>query len=134
MYEIHFKFQNHLFIEGNIPSSKNSKMWTGKHLIRSKAVSNYLKEYEEKWDEYKSIFQRNLTQRDLPLKIGFHFVRKTKALHYDWHNLIQLPLDLMQKYHWIADDDITHVIPIPMPMNNSFSSYNKLNSGVFIFY
>jgi hypothetical protein len=32
-----------IFISGNIPSSKNSKQFTGKYLVSSKTVKNFLK-------------------------------------------------------------------------------------------
>ena len=36
-----------IFIAGNVPSSKNGKRWTGKYLIHSKTVMNYIKKTEE---------------------------------------------------------------------------------------
>lgn len=38
-----------IFIKGNIPSSKNSKQWTGKMLINSKTVRTYEKNYSFQW-------------------------------------------------------------------------------------
>lgn len=132
-YEVNVKFKNCLFIKGNVPSSKNSKFWTGHMLISSPAVRRYIKEYGEQWIEQQTTFFRNLKQKELPIKIGLHFVRKTKAV-YDWHNMVQLPFDLMQHRKWIEGDDVTNVICFPIPLKGKFTTYDKENPGVFIFY
>ena len=36
-----------IFIAGNVPSSKNGKRWTGKYLIHSKTVMNYIKKTKQ---------------------------------------------------------------------------------------
>ena len=38
-----------IFISGNVPSSKNSKRWTGKRLINSEAVMKYKKNTADEW-------------------------------------------------------------------------------------
>ena len=47
-----------IFIPGNVPSSKNSKRWTGKMLINSKTVMNYIKESKGYYLEYKNKFKK----------------------------------------------------------------------------
>jgi hypothetical protein len=37
---------NSIFIAGNCPSSKNSKVWTGKYLVWSKAARKYVEDTE----------------------------------------------------------------------------------------
>ena len=59
-------------------------------------------------------------------KIGFYFIRDSKR-KFDYINAAQLPLDLMQDYDWIDDDDANNVIPV-------FLGYevDKKNPGVRI--
>ena len=88
-----------IFISGNVPSSKNSKQWTGKEMIKGK---------------------------EKPYKVGFYFIRDSKR-KFDYINAAQLPLDLMQDYDWIEDDDSSNIIPV-------FLGYevDKRNAGVRI--
>ena len=47
-----------IFIAGNVPSSKNGKRWTGKYLIHSKTVMNYIKKTKEDWIKNKENFEK----------------------------------------------------------------------------
>ena len=102
-----------IFIEGNVPSSKNSKQWTGKFLINSKTVSKYLKEYGNQWQNEVTIecFKSGLQDKEKPYKIGFYFVRDSKR-KFDYINACQLPCDLMVKHGWIDDDNCDEIIPV----------------------
>ncbi|WP_231099167.1 hypothetical protein [Streptobacillus moniliformis] len=102
---------NKIFIKGNVPSSKNSKQWTGKFLINSKTVSKYLKEYESQWITNKSKFLKMLENKETPYKIHFKFIRDSRR-KFDYHNAVQLPCDLMTKHGWLEDDDADNIIPI----------------------
>ena len=117
-----------IYISGNVPSSKNSKQWTGKMLINSKTVRNYLKEHEKEWKDKDTIlrFTELLKGKEKPYKIGFYFIRDTKR-KFDYINVCQLPCDLMVKYKWIDDDNCDEIIPI-------FLGYkvDKENAGIEI--
>jgi hypothetical protein len=41
-----------IFIPNNVPSSKNSKQWTGKFLVWSKTAQKYVKDTEFYWKQY----------------------------------------------------------------------------------
>ena len=100
-----------IFIPGNVPSSKNSKQMTrSKVLLSSKAVRKYLKNYSFFWLLYEPDFKFLIEKHDKPLKIEFQFTRESKA-SFDYINIVQLPLDLMQKYNWIENDDVYNVKP-----------------------
>ena len=45
-----------IFIAGNVPSSKNSKVWTGKYLVHSKTVRNYISKTKQDWLSNKEKF------------------------------------------------------------------------------
>ena len=112
------------FIGKNVPSSKNSKMWTGKILIKNRLSREYedflltllLKE-KRRWQ----YLRKGL---DDPLEIEFYFFRDSKRL-FDYINVLQIIADLLQKAGWLDDDDAAHFIPI-------FTGYevtDKKNSG-----
>ena len=116
---------NRIFVPYNVASSKNSKVWTGKRLIHSKTAMRYIKKTSIYYANLASNF-RAMTKDYKPLRIGFYFVRDSKR-KFDYNNVSQLPLDLMQKYNWIPDDCMDEVIPV-------FLGYevNKENPGVYI--
>lgn len=112
------------FIGLNVPSSKNSKMWTGKILIKNRLSREYedfllpllLKE-KRRWQ----YLRKGL---DDPLEIEFYFFRDSKR-RFDYINALQIVADLMQKAGWLDDDDADHFLPI-------FTGYevtDKKNSG-----
>lgn len=107
-----------IFIEGNIPSFKNSKRVFrtkgGKTVLtHSKAVQKYLDDFECQWGDRKNIlaFRKELEGRKKPYKIGFYFFRATRH-KFDYINMAQLPQDLMVKYGWLEDDNCDEVIPV----------------------
>jgi hypothetical protein len=120
-----------IFIKGNVPSSKNSKQFvtfkTGKKmLINSKTVRNYIKNHSDEWWQQGIKFREMIKGKEKPYRIGFYFIRDSKR-KFDYINAAQLPLDLMQEFGWIEDDNMTNVIPV-------FLGYevDKENTGVRI--
>lgn len=101
-----------IYIRGNVPSSKNSKQWTGKMLIKSKTVQNYDKEYSYQYADPKTIekFKKMVKDEIKPYKIAFYFIRDSRR-KFDYVNIAQYPLDLMVKNGWIDDDNSNEVIP-----------------------
>jgi Holliday junction resolvase RusA-like endonuclease len=102
--------QKTFFIPLNTPSSKNSKRWTGKMLISSKQVMNYKKNTCIFWVKNQKPFLEATKDLEKPLKVGFYFIRNSKR-KFDYVNVAQLPLDLMQEYGWIEDDCMNEIIP-----------------------
>ncbi|WP_319372188.1 hypothetical protein [uncultured Ilyobacter sp.] len=100
-----------IFISGNVPSSKNSKQWTGKFLVMSDTCKRYIKTSEAEYVIKRNKFLKALQGKEKPYKIGFYFIRDSKR-KFDYINAAQLPLDLMQKYGWLEDDDCHNVIPV----------------------
>jgi len=107
---------NYIFIKGNVPSSKNSKQLfknkkTGKNFITSSALcKKYIKNTEMSWTAFRSKFLSMIEGKEKPYRIQFVFIRdKHKA--FDYINIAQLPLDLMQEYEWLPVDDNRTVIP-----------------------
>lgn len=100
-----------IFIKGNVPSSKNSKHWTGKMLINSKTVMKYKKYSADDWWRNGIKFKEMIKGKEKPYRIGFYFIRDSKR-KFDYINAAQLPLDLMQEYDWLDDDNMENVIPV----------------------
>lgn len=115
-----------IYLKGNVPSSKNSKRWTGRNLIPSKTVENYLEQYEIQYKLYANKFKEMIKDKKKPYYIGFYFIRDSKR-KFDYNNLTQLPQDLMVKYEWLDDDNADYLIPIGLGY-----TVDKANAGLII--
>lgn len=115
-----------IFIAGNVPSSKNGKRWTGKYLIHSKTVMNYIKKTKEDWIKNKENFEKLLKDKEMPYEIKFTFIRNSRR-KFDYINPCQTVQDLMVKYDYIQDDNCDCIVP-------HFGRYrhDKEKSGVII--
>lgn len=136
-----------IFIPYNTPSSKNSKIATKRGVFHSKTVQKYLRElgikhystskkiveyYKTKECKFPILELKKLFEEiEYPVKIGFHFVRKTKA-KADFHNLVQLPLDIMTSMDIIPDDNMDYVFPQAFKIEGKFYSIDKNTPGVYI--
>tara|TARA_B110000902_G_scaffold265169_1_gene348712 strand:+ start:3409 stop:3819 length:411 start_codon:yes stop_codon:yes gene_type:complete len=120
-----------IFIPLNVPSSKNSKQWTGKMLINSKTTRNYIKSSKKDYIQGKEEFDKLLNTKEgielsYPIHIDMYFVRSSKR-KFDYINPAQTVQDLMVKYGWIEDDNCDIIVP-------HFSGYHvdTANPGVII--
>ena len=133
-----------VFIKGNVPSSKNSKI-NGKFF--SKTVQKYLRSFaiqsfsstKKQVIGYKTIpmtfpveeLKELFKDKSYPITIGFHFVRNSKH-KWDFHNACQIILDLLTAFDIIEDDNMDCIIPQCLWMNDSHYTYDKENPGVYI--
>ena len=115
-----------IFINGNVPSSKNGKRWTGKYLIHSKTTMRYIKESKLEYIEHTSIFKNYVKQYEPPFVIHFKFYRKSRR-KFDYVNPLQTVQDLMVKYDWLEDDSSDHLLPV-----FDVYEYDKEKPGVTI--
>ena len=138
-----------IFIPGNVPSSKNSRINTKHGSFASKTVKAYLnslgiqsyssskkivKGYVNKPNLIENLredFLKQIEGKELPLEIGFHFVRDSKR-KFDFHNIVQVVLDLLTASDIIIDDSMDFTIPFPLKKDGLWYSYDKYNSGVYI--
>lgn len=139
--------KEYLFIEGSVPSLKNSKVKTSKGIFSSKSVNKYIRSlgiqsyssskkivrgYVSRPNEFlktKEYFEKYLITK--PYKIGFHFIRGSKH-RYDFNNANQLLADLMVAHDIIEDDDTTIFLPFPLEIDGRYDNYDKENPGVII--
>jgi len=135
---------NSLFINGNVPSSKNSKI---KGRFFSKTVQKYLRSYGIKSfsarrkvvEGYKTIpmtfpkgeLKEMFKDVKYPTEIYFRFVRGTRH-KCDFHNMTQILFDLFTAFDIIPDDDMDHVVARCIKKDNTFYDYDKENPGVYI--
>jgi len=114
------------WIPDNVPSSKNSKQWTGKYFVWSKASQQYVKNTEIFWVSQINKFKKALRDKEKPYNIEFEFIRKSKH-KFDYVNPLQTVLDLMVLYGWLEDDNADIVKPF-----FATYSYDKEKPGVWI--
>jgi 5-bromo-4-chloroindolyl phosphate hydrolysis protein len=139
--------EEYLFIKGNVPSLKNSKIKTARGIFASKTVGKYIrsmgiqsysvskkevKGYVNRPNEFikaKEYFDKYLKNK--PYEIGFHFVRNSKR-SFDFNNANQILADLMTANNIIEDDDMDHFLPYPLKINDKAYTINKDDPGVYI--
>jgi len=139
-----------VFIPGNVPSLKNSKVKTSRGIFSSKTVKKYLtslgiQRYSSSKKEvigYKTrpnIFKEEimpellklLEDKKAPYEFGFHFVRKSKH-KFDFNNANQIIADLLVAHGIIEDDNMDYFIPYAFKMNEQYYTIDKENPGVYI--
>lgn len=138
-----------IFIQGNVPSLKNSKVKTSRGIFPSKTVTKYLRslgiqaysaskktvtEYKTKENEFKIKTQElrdYLKDKTYPVEIYFHFVRDSKRT-FDFNNVNQIILDLLTAHEIILDDNMDYVIPIPYKKDGKYYTLKKEQPGVWI--
>lgn len=151
-----------VFIPGNIPSLKNSKVKTSRGIFSSPTVSKFLRSIgiqsfnsrkkevkgyvdpnrPNKFEELRSIFMSMKEGKDDPIIIGYHQIRNSKRL-FDFSNSVEIIQDLMTAHDFIEDDNVKYVFPVPMsidgrlinesnPREFPLYSVDKENAGVWI--
>lgn len=114
------------FIPYNVPSSKNSRQWTGKYFVVSKTVQKWKALTKPVWIKYKDDFVKAIEGKELPLKIEMEFIRGSRH-KFDYINPAQTIQDEMVHHGWLEDDNCTIMIPFFKEY-----SYNKEEPGVYI--
>ncbi len=151
-----------IFIPGNIPSLKNSKVKTSRGIFHSPTVSKFIrslgiqhfnsrkkeiKGYKDplrpnRFEALRSSFEAMRAGKADPIIIGYHQVRNSKRL-FDFSNSVELVQDLMTAHDFIEDDNVKYVFPVPMsidgklinesnPREFPLYSVDKENPGVWI--
>jgi hypothetical protein len=115
-----------IFVRGNVPSSKNSKQWTGKFLVSSKTTRNWEKSTKLQFQALRDDFLKLIEDKEFPIRVEFTFIRDSRR-KFDYVNPLQTIQDAMVKHGWIPDDNCDIIIP-------SFGLYkvDKENSGVWL--
>ena len=142
-----------IFIPGNIPSLKNSKtigqIGKGENkrrvLLPSKTVKKYLQamgirkysptggveDYKTRQNVFRESIGSFFENAPQPLVLGFNFVRDSQR-KFDFINACQIVCDLLVAHNFVDDDDMTHLIPVPLAINGSWYSICKDRPGVWL--
>ena len=123
-----------IFIPGNVPSSKNSRINTKHGSFASKTVKAYLnslgiqsyssskkivKGYVTRENEFEKLreqFEKALLNKGFPVLICFHFVRDSKRL-FDFGNATEIIFDLLTAHDIIPDDNVSFIFPSIMTVD-----------------
>lgn len=134
-----------IFIPGNIPSLKNSKIngrfpsktvtkWLRTFGIKSYSPSRkeviYFKRIPKIYNIEELLLPLKL-QTNYPLLLGMHFVRNSKR-SWDFNNATHIILDLMTALDIIPDDNVKYILPMPLKIDGEYWSYSKDSPGVII--
>jgi hypothetical protein len=151
-----------IFIPGNIPSLKNSKVKTARGIFSSPTVNKFLRSIgiqkfnsrkkevkgyvdptrPNKFEALREEFMKMKAHTSDPIVIGYHQVRNSKRL-FDFSNSVEIVQDLMTAHDFIEDDNVKHVFPVPMSIDGQLIdpdnprafplySVDKENPGVYI--
>ncbi len=136
-----------IFIPGNTPSSKNSRINTRSGSFFSKTVQNYLKElgvkafssskkevreYARKPNLFLKCFENAEDWKQYkPLILGYHPVRNSKRA-FDLHNCFQIVADLLEAHDIIENDSADYLIPVPMKIDGKYYTIDKDNPGIYL--
>lgn len=151
-----------IFIKGNVPSLKNSKVKTSRGIFSSPTVSKFIRSIgiqsfnsrkkevrgyvdpnrPNEFEKLRSQFEAMKIGKGDPLIIGYHQVRNSKRL-FDFSNSVEIIQDLMTAHDFIEDDNVKYVFPVPMTIDGHLPvegkvrdkplySVDKENPGVWI--
>lgn len=151
-----------IFIPGNVPSLKNSKVKTNSGIFSSPTVNKWLRllgiqKFNSRKKEVKGYvdpsrpniiegfreeFEEMMINKGTPIFIGYHQVRNSKRL-FDFSNSIEVVQDLFTAHDFIEDDNVKFVFPVPMTKDGvlptadnirseKWYSVDKENPGVYI--
>lgn len=151
-----------IFIPGNIPSLKNSKVKTSRGIFSSPTVNKFLRSIgiqkfnsrkkevkgyvdltrPNQFEALRTEFMKMKSNTSDPIIIGYHQVRNSKRL-FDFSNSVEILQDLMTAHDFIEDDNVKYVFPVPMSMDGKLInesdprafplySVDKENPGVWI--
>lgn len=151
-----------IWIPGNVPSLKNSKVKAKNGIFASPTVSKYIrslgiqnfnsgkktvKGYVSKskpnyFETIRDDFTEMMEGKDAPIIIGYHHVRKDKRA-FDFSNSVEILQDLFTAHDFIEDDNVRFVFPSPMSIDGELPtpdniritewySVDKHSPGVYI--
>lgn len=137
-----------IFIPGNVPSSKNSKVKAATGIFNSPAVSafirslgiqsynsrrKYVKGYVDTVNKPNIIeglreeVEKMKVGKENPLFVGFHHVRKQNR-QFDFSNSLELIQDLFTAHDFWEDDSVKYMFPIPMSIEGEMPNIHNLRN------
>lgn len=151
-----------IFIPGNVPSSKNSKVKSKGGIFNSPAVSKYIRslgiqtfsssrktvkgyvdpDRPNQFEAFREQFNKMRGDKGDPIFLGVHQVRRTRH-KFDFSNSLEIIQDLLTAHDFIEDDNMNYLIPIPMSIDGELPTpknvrelewftHDKDNPGVYL--
>ena len=137
-----------IWIPGNAPSLKNSKVKTKRGIFSSPTVSKYIRKlgiqsFNSRKKEVKGYvdrarpnqiealraqFEEMKVGKGNPIFIGYHQVRNSKRL-FDFSNSVEIIQDLFTAHDFIVDDNVKYVFPIPMSREGVLPTSENIRTG-----
>lgn len=140
-----------IFLPGNVPSLKNSKVKTSRGIFSSPTVTRYLRTLNiqgfnsrkktvkgyvdpNRPNLFKQVVEKRFAEmkkgkRD-PIFIGYHQVRNSKR-KFDFSNSVELIQDLLTSHDMIEDDNISYVFPVPMTIKGELPTSSNIKTEEF---
>jgi hypothetical protein len=136
-----------LFIEGNVPSLKNSKVKTARGIFSSPTVNRFIrslgiqafsstkktvkgyvdKTRPNKFEQLRAEWDEMRGDKGNPIFLGFHQVRKSKRL-FDFGNSTEIIFDLLTAHDFIEDDDVSRIFPVPMTIDGKLPTEDNIRT------
>ena len=124
-----------IFIPGNIPSLKNSKVKTARGIFSSPTVNKFLRSI--------GIQKFNSRKKEVKGYVDPTRPNQFEALREEFMKMKEIVQDLMTAHDFIEDDNVKHVFPVPMSIDGQLIdpnnprafplySVDKENPGVYI--
>lgn len=107
----------YITIPGELHSSKNGQQIIynkrlGRMMVIKKAVARQQeKDLKVFLEANKKEWEKMVTDKPFPLKVGFYVYRKTRR-RFDWVNIVQGLQDAMVKNGWLPDDSAIYLTPV----------------------
>ena len=141
-----------IFIPGNVPSSKNSKVKCSRGIFHSPAVRHYLQKIgvskysvtRRTVENYKTrpnlfeaavlpVKEKMLSHAVLPIPliVGMYFIRDSKR-NFDWLNIAQITCDLLVAHQVIPDDSMNVFVPFPILRDGRWYHIDKTKPGCIL--
>lgn len=139
-----------IFIPGNVPSLKNSKVKTSRGIFSSPTVKKWLRSLgiqtfnsrKKTVQGYvdpnrpnqiallKEEFLKMKEKKNDPIFIGYHQIRNSKRL-FDFSNSVEVVQDLLTAHDFIEDDNVKYVFPVPMTIDGELPSKTTIRKKEF---
>jgi hypothetical protein len=137
-----------IWIPGNVPSLKNSKVKTRTGIFSSPTVNKYIrslgiqsfssskkivKGYVDETrpnqvENLRAQFEEMLINKNgFPIFIGYHQVRGSKRL-FDFSNSVEILQDLFTAHDFIEDDNVKFVFPVPMTRDGRLPNIDNIRN------